>query len=90
MYLPVKEVTHTPDILVYTEGECEDAIRKYGHLSVGEDYTFNDLYENRITATMIPMEEGVVGAKWNNGGRVVMLGDAVHKVRSCPSTARLG
>lgn len=59
-----------------------DAIRKYGHLKVGEDYTFNDLWENRISATMTPMEEGVVRAKWNNGGRVVLVGDVVHKVRT--------
>lgn len=81
MYLPVEEVTRTPQTLSYSESDCTDAIRKYGHLKVGDDYTFNDLWDNRISATMVPMEEGVVRAKWNNGGRVVLVGDVVHKVR---------
>lgn len=82
MYLPVEEVTRTPQTLTYSESDCTDAIRKYGHLKVGDDYTFNDLWDNRISATMVPMEEGVVRARWNNGGRVVLVGDVVHKVTS--------
>lgn len=79
MYLPVEEVTHTPNTPVYLGADCEEAIARHGHLSVTADYTFKDLYDSRIKATMTAMEEGVVRAKWNSG-RVVLLGDAVHKV----------
>lgn len=80
MYLPVEEVTHTPNTPQYTEKDCEDAIAKYGHLKVAANYTFKDLYDSRVRATMTAMEEGVIQAKWNSGGRVVLLGDCVHKV----------
>lgn len=82
MYLPVEEVSHTPHSPAYTDADCAAAIGKFGHLSAGSNYTFSDLWESRLSAKMVPMEEGVIKAKWNNGGRVVMLGDAVHKVRT--------
>lgn len=81
MYLPVDQVTHTPHTLQYTDKDCEEAIAKYGHLKVAGNYTFQDLYDSRVKATMTAMEEGVIQAKWNSGGRVVLLGDSVHKVR---------
>lgn len=72
----------SPNCPRYSEADAQDTIRKYGHLAVGPDYTFNDLWELRLNANMLPLEEGIVQTSWNTGGRVVMVGDAVFKVES--------
>lgn len=69
----------SPNCPRYSEADTEDTMRKYGHLSVGPGYTFNDLWEVRLNANMVPLEEGIIEASWNSGGRVVMVGDAVFK-----------
>lgn len=90
MYFPVEDITHTPHTPTYTNADCADAIKKYGNRKMGSNYTFSDLFENRLSATMVPKEEVVIQAKWSNGDRVVMLGEAVPKVRTfCPSSAYL-
>jgi hypothetical protein len=35
---------------------------------------------------MVAMEEGTVPGRWDNGGRVVLLGDSVSKVSSITQT----
>lgn len=69
----------SPNCPRYSDADAQDTIRKYGHLAVGPDYTFNDLWELRLNANMVPLEEGIVQTSWNTGGRVVMVGDAVFK-----------
>lgn len=69
----------------YEQADIDKAIKKWGHLNFNADYTVNDLWESRLGVNMIPMEEGVLPTKWNSGGRIVLVGDAVHK-----ATANLG
>lgn len=78
-----KETAYYPKVPRFSEADAEAAIRKYGGQYVGVDYTFQDLWDARTSFAMAAIEEGVVKAKWSQG-RVVLLGDSVHKVRfSC-------
>ncbi|KAL7627228.1 hypothetical protein AAE478_001417 [Parahypoxylon ruwenzoriense] len=80
-FLFVKEDAHsqTPNSQHYTDADAAATIEKFGGLNVNSEYTFHDLWEAKIKAGMVSMEEGVIQGPWNNGGRVVFIGDAVHK-----------
>ncbi|KAJ4417057.1 hypothetical protein N0V82_006411 [Gnomoniopsis sp. IMI 355080] len=69
----------------FNQSDLDTFIKKYGHLKLCPDYTFNDCYRTLIGASIICMEENVLPTRWNSGGRVMLLGDAVHK-----ATANLG
>lgn len=70
----------------FTQADVELFIKRYGHLHLGPGYTFADAHANLVSGvSIISMEENVLPTRWNNGGRVVILGDAVHK-----ATANLG
>ena len=79
-FLFVKLDAPTHEFLRYTESDISATLAKYGDYNFGDGYTFNDLWESRVQGGMVPMEEGMVKAKWNNGGRVVLMGDAMYKV----------
>lgn len=92
-FLYVKEDTSstTPNCPRYTEADAQATMDSHRHLAVGPNYNFGDLWEARVRAIMVPMEEGVVQGPWNNGGRVVLMGDCIAKVSLsislCSSTA---
>ncbi|KAI0140827.1 hypothetical protein BJ166DRAFT_542416 [Pestalotiopsis sp. NC0098] len=70
----------------YGQADIDEAMKKWGHLHLNPNYTFNDMYENLLGANMLSMEEGVLPTKWHSeGGRTVLMGDSVHK-----ATANLG
>lgn len=70
----------------FTQADVDAFLHRYGHLRLCPDYTFADVHESLIGASIICMEENVLPARWSSpGGRVVLLGDAVHK-----ATANLG
>ncbi|KAI1302251.1 hypothetical protein F5Y03DRAFT_362187 [Xylaria venustula] len=72
-------VTRTPNCPTYSEADVIETIEKHGGLVLGQDNTFRDLWNTKVHATMFPMEEGTVEGPWNNGGRVVLLGDSASK-----------
>lgn len=72
--------TTSPNNPRYTDEDAQATIDKYGHLALGPGYTFRDLWDSRVRAGMVAMEEGVVQSSWNSGGRVVLMGDAIMKV----------
>lgn len=82
-FLYVKETSPStmPNCPRYTEEDGQATMNQYGHLNLGPNYTFLDLWEARVRAAMVPLEEGVVEGLWNSGGRVELLGDSVAKVR---------
>ncbi|KAF7518896.1 hypothetical protein G7054_g13302 [Neopestalotiopsis clavispora] len=70
----------------YGQADIDEAMKKWGHLHLNPDYTFNDLWDSVLGANMLSMEEGVLPTSWHSeGGRAVLMGDAVHK-----ATANLG
>lgn len=89
-YIPLEKIDRSPvdeyPSPRFTQADIDLFMKRYGHLKVAPDYTFADAYASRVNnASMISMEENVLPVRWNNGGRVVILGDAVHK-----ATANLG
>lgn len=60
-------------------------MKKWGHLNLGPEFTLNDLMDSILGASLVPMEEGAIAARWNSGSRTVLVGDTVHK-----ATANLG
>jgi 2-polyprenyl-6-methoxyphenol hydroxylase-like FAD-dependent oxidoreductase len=66
----------------YGEEDCEAMAQRYASHSIDKDgrSVFGDLWRIRERAGLYDLEEGVA-EKWHNG-RVVLLGDTVHKV-SC-------
>lgn len=87
-FLYVKEdaPSTAPETPRYTEQDAQETIDVFGHRSLGPGYTFADLWESRVRAAMVPLEEGVLDGPWNSGGRVVLMGDTVMKVSISNST----
>ncbi|KAI0161485.1 FAD/NAD(P)-binding domain-containing protein [Xylariaceae sp. FL1272] len=85
-FLFVKEdvASSTPNCPRYIEADAESTIERFGHLTLGQGYTFRDLWNSRVKAAMFPMEEGVVKGPWNNGARVVLVGDSASKATVNP------
>lgn len=78
LFIKSARTTTTPNCPRFTDDDAEAAIQKYGSSLVGPGYTVQDLWDARVKSTMVPLEEGVV-KQWTNG-RVVLMGDSVHKV----------
>lgn len=79
MFVKSEKETRIPEIPKFTEEETEATIAKYGSYAVGPGYTFKDLWDSRVKANMLSLEDGVLKSKWNTGGRVALMGDSVHK-----------
>ncbi|KAI1503718.1 hypothetical protein F5X99DRAFT_374239 [Biscogniauxia marginata] len=77
MYVPLEKPTK--DRLKFCRDDLEATIAEYGHLHMGSTFTYQDLWDNQIATEMVQMEEGIVCTRWNNGGRVVLIGDSVQK-----------
>lgn len=84
LFIKSDSVTRTPNTPRFTEEETEATITKYGDHPLGPGYNFKDLWASRVRAAMVPLEEGVLKPKWNSGGRVALIGDAVHKATVNP------
>ncbi|KAJ9285879.1 hypothetical protein DTO027B5_3094 [Paecilomyces variotii] len=69
--------TKYPNCSRFTETDAQDLIDRYGDSTIGPGYTVRDLWETRVKASLVPMEEGVL-KQWRNG-RVLLMGDSVHK-----------
>ncbi|UKZ96224.1 uncharacterized protein TrAFT101_011024 [Trichoderma asperellum] len=79
MFVKSDKKTRMPGIPKFTEEETEATIAKYGDYALGPGYTFKDLWDSRIKASMLSLEDGILKSKWNTGGRVALMGDSVHK-----------
>lgn len=64
--------------LFYGKGEAEALAAEHGDCPVGEGFTFKQLRDSKTFEKLAVLEEGVA-TKWY-WKRVVLLGDAVHKV----------
>lgn len=79
LFVKAPGLTRTPNCPRFTDQDAESCNEKYRHSLVGPGYIMKDLWDARVKATMVPLEEGVV-KHWSHN-RVVLMGDAVHKVR---------
>lgn len=79
LFIKEENISSTPDCPRYTESDASASIEKYGDRTACPGYSFRDLWNARVKGGMVAMEEGVVQGSWNNGGRVVLVGDSVSK-----------
>lgn len=74
LFVREDEPSRTPGCPRYSDADAEQTMRRYGRLGLGPDYTFDDLWELRVKAAMVPLEEGRVeggGVEfWGEGGVV--------------------
>lgn len=69
----------------YTVADEKAIVDRWGHLPLipNNSLRLRDVYESRIEAGLVSLEEGVM-KDWSQAGRVVLVGDAAHKFT--PST----
>ncbi|KAJ5736210.1 uncharacterized protein N7483_001335 [Penicillium malachiteum] len=82
LFVKSDSLTRTPNCPRFTDEDAEAYIEKYGSSAVGPGYTVKNLWDARVKATMVPLEEGVI-KQWTHN-RVVLMGDAVHKATINP------
>jgi hypothetical protein len=78
LFIKNSELTRTSNCPRFTDDDAEAFIQKYGSSLVGPGYTVKDLWDARVKATMVALEEGVI-KQWSHK-RVVLMGNSVHKV----------
>jgi 2-polyprenyl-6-methoxyphenol hydroxylase-like FAD-dependent oxidoreductase len=74
------KIYHGSDIPHFTEEDKERIVREHWDDPITADLRMSDLYENRLHIIVSPLRE-VVYKRWDCG-RMVVLGDAAHKVRT--------
>ncbi|KXH50583.1 hypothetical protein CSAL01_11463 [Colletotrichum salicis] len=76
--LPEEQHCTWPTRRRYTDSDMEALVSKISEYPVTETVVFGELWKRRLKAQMISLEEGVL-ENWFFG-RIVLAGDAVHKV----------
>ena len=61
------------------EGNAEDMAKQWLDIPVTKELTFGDLWSTKIVGGKANFDEGVLS--WWHWGRMVLVGDAAHKVR---------
>jgi 2-polyprenyl-6-methoxyphenol hydroxylase-like FAD-dependent oxidoreductase len=78
LFIRKDEPSHTSHR--YTEADAEEIAGMYASYPVWKDgaVTFGDLWRARLRAKLVDLEEGILETWY--AGRVVLLGDAAHKM----------
>jgi 2-polyprenyl-6-methoxyphenol hydroxylase-like FAD-dependent oxidoreductase len=76
--LPEDQQCTWPTRRRYTKADMEALVSKLSERPVTDTVVFGELWKRRLKAQMISLEEGVL-EHWTSG-RIVLAGDAVHKV----------
>ncbi|EXK33707.1 hypothetical protein FOMG_10958 [Fusarium oxysporum f. sp. melonis 26406] len=76
--LPEDQQCTWPTSRRYTEADMEALVSKISERPVTDTVVFGELWKRRLKAQMTSLEEGVL-EHWTSG-RIVLAGDAVHKV----------
>lgn len=75
-----------PDVPRFSRQDGEALALRHLNDSLTDKVTFGDIWKERETFTLLPMEEGFV--KHWHWGRIAVLGDAAHKVNLRHTTYR--
>jgi FAD dependent monooxygenase len=62
----------------YDNGDIKAAFARVAHVRITPAVTFAEVFRNRRTAVMTPLEEGIA-LRWT-AGRMALMGDAAHKM----------
>ncbi|KAI0134573.1 hypothetical protein BJ170DRAFT_591543 [Xylariales sp. AK1849] len=63
----------------FTDHEAQKFVEPYLDKKIINNVTFGDLWEHREVGNMRYLEQGI-SKQWSHGGRIVLVGDAAHKV----------
>lgn len=86
--LPEDQQCTWPTRRRYTEADMEALVSKILECPITETVVFGELWKRRFKAQMISLEEGVLGYWFFS--RIVLAGDAIHKVISILHLAHRG
>jgi 2-polyprenyl-6-methoxyphenol hydroxylase-like FAD-dependent oxidoreductase len=67
-----------PALPKFTKTDMHNQAAALAHLPVNDNVLFGEIWANKIRADLINVEEGVF-KHWHSG-RIVLVGDAAHKV----------
>ncbi|KAJ0166272.1 FAD-dependent urate hydroxylase [Colletotrichum tanaceti] len=70
--------TTTRERITFNEDDIEAFAGRFADWPVTETLKVRDVFSERLSAGAAPLEEGICN-NWSWGGRVVLVGDAVHK-----------
>jgi 2-polyprenyl-6-methoxyphenol hydroxylase-like FAD-dependent oxidoreductase len=76
-----------PALPKFTKADMHNQAAALAHLPVNDNVLFGELWANHIRADLINVEEGVF--KHWHAGRIVLVGDAAHKVSNLTMKATL-
>lgn len=62
----------------YTDEDAEAFVNEYADRKMCSGWTVGEAWNARVRGTLVSQEEGILD-QWNHG-RVVLIGDAIHKV----------
>lgn len=77
-FVRLPEVKYGDDIPRYTKEDEADMVKQYSAVRITEKVNFGQVYAKRVASTLTPLHE-IVHNKWFFG-RIIALGDSVHKV----------
>lgn len=88
VFIRLDKTYHWPAFPRYTAEDVEREAARVADLPINDTVLFGELWARRLRGELVNLEEGVF-AHWH-AGRVVLAGDAAHKVsvhctRSAPT-----
>lgn len=84
MFKKLDKTYRWPDLPSYTQKDIEAEAANLAALPINDELVFSDIWEQRLRGELINIEEGIF-EHWHSG-RIVLVGDAAHKV-SLPFSA---
>jgi 2-polyprenyl-6-methoxyphenol hydroxylase-like FAD-dependent oxidoreductase len=82
-YVKLDKPVDFPDRTYYTDDDAAEMAKQFADQPITENVKFKELWDARVRARLAGLEEGIQSL-WHSG-RIVLVGDAVHKVRLLPS-----
>ena len=83
IFIRLDKTYHWPAFPKYAPEDVETEAAKLADLPINDQLLFGELWAKRYRGEMVNLEEGIF-KHWHSG-RVVLAGDAAHKVRSSPT-----
>ncbi|KAK1717248.1 FAD binding domain-containing protein [Colletotrichum lupini] len=78
IFLYEKLTAPIPERISFTPEQLEEYAERFADWPVAENITVKDVFKERYSAGGAGLEEGIC-KNWSWGGRIVLVGDAVHK-----------
>lgn len=84
VFIQTERETRWPTRVRYTDTDVQETAARLMDIPITATVLFGELWNSRTKAGLVPLEEGVLD-NWHSG-RIVLVGDAIHKVFCFPSS----